>query len=95
MKGERRLKVGEKSIKLCFDWGAVEDFCEAEGLGFADFDKAMQSPKKLRSLIYHMALSAGEQIEADELRKMAFSQMTVVSQLIEEAMGEGKGKAGK
>ena len=95
MKGERTITAGSKKIKLCFDWGAVEDFCEAEGIGFADFDKAMQSPKKLRSLIYYMALSAGEKIEADELRKMAFSQMSVVSELIEEAMGGGKGKAGK
>lgn len=95
MIGERQITVGDKKVKLRFDWGAVEDFCEAEGVSFSDFDKAVQSPKKLRLLIYHMALSAGEKIESDDLRGMAFSQMSVVSELIGEAMGEGKGKAGK
>ena len=95
MIAERKINVGDREVKLRFDWGAVEDFCEANDVGFSDFDKAVQSPKKLRSLIYYMAVSAGETLEADELRGMAFNQMSVVSELIEEAMSEGKGKAGK
>lgn len=95
MIGERKIQLNGAEVSLRFDWGAVEDFCEAEGVTFSDFDKAVQSPKKLRLLIYHMACSAGEKIKKDDLRGMAFSQMSVVSQLIEEAMGEGKGAGEK
>lgn len=94
MIGERTIKVGDKDVKLRFNWGAVEDFCEAEDVSFQQFDKALGSPKKMRALIFHMAKSAGSDIEFDDLRSMAFSQMNIVSELIAEAMGEG-GKAGK
>ena len=90
MIGERTIKVGDKKVKLRFDWGAVEDFCETEEVSFQDFDKALGSPKKMRSLIYHMAKSAGSDIESDDLRSMGFSQMSIVSDLIAEAMSEGK-----
>ena len=95
MIGERTIKVGEKKVNIRFDWGAVEDFCEAEDVSFQQFDKALGSPKKMRALIYHMAKSAGSDIEADDLRSMGFSQMNIVSELIAEAMGESEGKAGK
>ena len=95
MIGERSIKVSGKDVKLRFDWGAVEDFCEAEDVSFQGFDKALGSPKKMRSLIYHMAKSAGSEIKEDDLRAMSFSQMNVVSELISEAMGESEGKAVK
>ena len=88
MIGERKITVDGKDVKLRFDWGAVEDFCEAEDVSFQSFDKALGSPKKMRSLIYHMAKSAGSDIKEDDLRKMSFSQMSVVSELISEAMGD-------
>ena len=95
MIGERTIEIGDKKVNLRFDWGAVEDFCEAEDVSFQQFDKALGSPKKMRSLIYHMAKSAESDIEADELRSMGFDQMTVVSELISEAMGDSVGKVAK
>ena len=95
MIGERSITVSGKKVKIRFDWGAVEDFCEAEDVSFQGFDKALGSPKKMRSLIYHMAKSAGSDIEANDLRSMGFSQMSIVSELIAEAMGESEGKVKK
>ena len=95
MIGERKITVDGKDVSLRFDWGAVEDFCEAEDVSFQSFDKALGSPKKMRSLIYHMAKSAGSDIKEDDLRLMSFSQMNIVSDLISEAMGESEGKAVK
>lgn len=95
MIGERSIKVSGKDIKLRFDWGAVEDFCEAEDVSLQEFDKALGSPKKMRSLIYYMAKSAGSDIKADDLRAMSFSQMNIVSELISEAMNDNTGKAVK
>lgn len=91
MIGERTIKIGERKVSLRFDWAAVEDFCEAEGVNFSEMTVAMQSPKKMRMLIHNMAKSAGEDIEADELRGMSFTELSIVTELIAEAMGEGKG----
>ena len=93
MKGKREITIGDKKIPVVFDWGAVEDFCEEQGVSFADFEKAINKPKQMRSLIWHMARSAGSDVAFDELRRMSFNQMTVVTDLINEAMPEGKGQA--
>lgn len=86
MKGHRTIKVNGKDIPLVFNWGAVEDFCEEEGITVADFEQVVRSPKKMRSLIYHMAREAGAKIKKDDLRAMPFSALAVVTGLIKEAM---------
>lgn len=93
MKGSRKIEVDGKDVTLRFDWGAVEDFCEDTGISFSDFETAINSPKSMRILIYHMAKAGGSEIEKDELRKMSFGSMNTVSELISEAMTEGNGKA--
>jgi hypothetical protein len=95
MIGTRSITVEGKKVELRFDWGAVEDFCEAEDVSFQEFDKAVGSPKKLRALIYHMAQSAGSDVTFEDLRKMSFSQMGIVSELISEAMSDDKKKPKK
>ena len=93
MKGKREITIGDKMVPVVFDWGAVEDFCEDNDVSFAEFEKAINKPKQMRSLIYHMARSAGSDVAFDDLRKMSFSQMAIVSELIQEALPEGEGKA--
>lgn len=94
MKGQRSITVNGKEVNLVFDWGAVEDFCEDEGVSLGEFETVVQSPKKMRTLIYHMAQSGGSKVKKDDLRKMSFSSMATVSELIAEAMSEGNEKAG-
>jgi hypothetical protein len=95
VKGTRSITIGGKEIPLVFDWGCVEDFCEDEGVTFGEFESAIQSPKKMRSLIYHMARSGGSKIKKDDLRKMRVSDMSIVSELISESMTPGNERAGE
>lgn len=95
MKGQKQVTVAGKELKLVFNWAAVEDFCEEHDLTFSQFDKEVMKPKKLRSLIYHMAKEGGSDVKFDDLRKMSFDDVQSVMSLIEESSVEGEGGKGK
>jgi len=96
MKGQKSITVNGKQVTLKFDWGAVEDFCEEMDISFSDFQNVIQRPKALRLLVYHMSVSGGSDITKEELRGLGLDQISLIGDLISEAMSEsGNPKAPK
>lgn len=102
MKGTKTIALGDKEVKLRFDFGAVEDFCEELDIDFSGWQKeALQKPKNIRMLAYFMAKDHNE-VEADEFRRMLFSDISEIMDLItdstaglEEQAGNAKKGKGK
>lgn len=102
MKGETTIELGGEEIKLRFDFGAVEDFCEEMGIDFSDWqEEVFKSPKNIRLLAFFMAKDHNE-VESDDFRRMMFSDIKAITGLItsstdglEQAVGNGLGEAEK
>lgn len=90
---QTKLNLNGKELSLRFDLGAIEDFCEDMDVDFSEFNtKALQSPKGIRYLIYHMAIAGGSEVTLEELKRLEFSELNKFTEFIS---GDGKGKAGK
>lgn len=82
MKGEQTITLEGKKIKLRFDFGAVEDFCEELGIDFSSWqEEVFKSPKNIRLLAYFMAKDHNE-VEAEDFRRMMFGDIKTVTNLI-------------
>lgn len=89
---QTKLDLNGKEVPIRFDLGAIEDFCEEMEVDFTEFtSKALNSPKAIRTLIFHMAKAAGSDVKKDELRRLDFDQLSKVTEFIS-GDGEGKGK---
>jgi len=95
MKDSAVFNLNGKQIKGRLDLGAMEDFCEDLGIDFAGFDKALASPKGLRTLLYHCIKAEGnEDVSKDDLKRISFAEISKMTELLETAKS-GNEKAAK
>lgn len=87
-KDSLKLNLDGREIGVRFTLGAIEDFCEEYGVDFQEFEKAMNQPKAIRSLLYYCAKEAGVEVTLDELRGLELTELAKFTALV-------KGKSGK
>lgn len=86
MKGEKTLTLEGKELKIRFDFGAVEDFCDELDIDFSGWQaEALQHPKNIRMLAYHMAKDHNKDLKAKDLRRMQMSEISKIVGLITES----------
>ena len=86
MKGEKTIDLNGDEIKIRFDFGAVEDFCEELDIDFSGWqEEALNKPKNIRLLTYYMAKDHNKGLKPEDLRRMQFGEIQTIMALISES----------
>lgn len=86
MKGEKTITLEGDEIKMRFDFGAVEDFCDEMDIDFSGWQKeAFNDPKSIRMLAYHMAKDHNDDLKAEDLRRLQMSELSKIMNLVTES----------
>ena len=95
MKGEKTIDLNGDEIKIRFDFGAVEDFCEELDIDFSGWqEEALNKPKNIRLLTYYMAKDHNKGLKPEDLRRIQFGEIQTVMALISESTAGLKKAAG-
>ena len=102
MKGNTKVTIKGKDYKLSFTLGVLEDFQEhlKEEKYKGGIQEAFSEFKYLRKLISLMADYADNPVDINDVKRMEFSEISKVTELIAQAMenvesGNQKAKTGK
>ena len=95
MKGEKKIDLNGDEIKIRFDFGAIEDFCEELDIDFSGWqEEALNKPKNIRLLTYYMAKDHNKGLKPEDLRRMQFGEIQTIMALISESTAGLKKAAG-
>lgn len=100
MKGEKTITLEGEKVKLRFTLGVLEDvqdYLKEKGVE-GGIDSALSEMKHLRFFLAKLAEYGGNKVDADEFKKLDFSEMENAISIISEAtegLPAGKGKKEK
>lgn len=93
-KGEKKVEIAGKEIKLRFDLNALDSFCETNDVGLDELDSALNKPSKIKSFIQCLAISGGSEISLDEIGSLALDELHNVFEIVKESTGNLKAPKG-